>query len=515
MRRAACLGLGTLLSRLLGLARDMLFALVLGGGPAADLFLAAFRAPHLARRLLQEGSFYLPFIPLFQRERGASAAQAFAFGRAAALGLALVALLLALLGLPASEALAGLFLPGAGEEFLSSAAGLLRLGFFYLPLAALAAVSGGMLLALNRPRAPALGPAVFNLGMLAAGAAALCAGAGAKDAAFYLCWGILAGGALHFILQALALRGQGFRWAGPLHKPAGLAFLRRLPLALCGASAMQINMLLAACLAASAQGGGISALYYAERLLELPLALSGAALGTAGLADMSAPPELATGPPVAAAPAGPGAKLRKLLDLGFFLTLPAAAGLAICGAPIVGLLFGHGAFDSAAEQLTALTLLYYAPALPAACAVRLLLSALHIQGAGSLIAWAACSALASVAVMLLSAPALAAALGPPGLACGVSLAAWVNVPLLAWPLRRSLGQRFFPWAGLGLYAILGLAAAAAARLTIQCLSRAGAGPGLSLPAAICLAALLYMGLAAVLSLPGYTSLAAALPRRRA
>ena len=326
------------------------------------------------------------------------------------------------------------FLPGLAydRELSSQAASLLRLGFFYLPPAAMAAGGVSILLALGSYAAPACASLALNLGLLGAGRTAIFLGQSGWEAALTLCLGFILGGCLQFILQLPSLYGQGFHLRGScrLREPAHLNFLRSLPPALCGAAAQQLHFLAGTLLASFLEQGSISALYYAERLVELPLALVGPPLGMASLAGFSALALVGGHPALLEG-------TRRLSGLALFLTMPAAVGLMAFAAPIVRLLFMRGAFDPAAASLTGAALLLYAPVLPAAAASRPLLAALNAQGQRRA---AAASALISLAGLILAAPLLMTAWGLPGLALGESLAAWLNLILLTRALHHGLGN---------------------------------------------------------------------------
>ncbi|MCL1889355.1 MAG: murein biosynthesis integral membrane protein MurJ [Desulfovibrionaceae bacterium] len=499
--RALILSAGALFSRLLGLVRDLLFAFILGGGWAGDLFLAAFRLPHFVRRLLQEGAVSLAFIPFFVREDAERGRQsALNLGRSALLSLCLLSLVPALAGVMAAGPLALAFLPGLAHdrELSSQAASLLRLGFFYLPPAAAAAGGVSILLALGSYAAPACAPLALNLGLLGAGLAAIFLGQSGWEAAMTLCLGFILGGCLQFILQLPPLYGRGFRLRGScrIREPAHLNFLRSLPPSLCGAAAQQLHFLAGTLLASFLGQGSISALYYAERLVELPLALVGAPLGMASLAGFSA---------LVLAGARPALleETRRLTGLALFLTLPAAVGLMVFAAPIVRLLFMRGAFDPAAAALTGAALLLYAPVLPAAAAGRPLLAALNAQGQRRA---AAASAIISLACLILAAPLLMAAWGLPGLALGESLAAWLNLALLTRALRHGLGNPetpgaisggLFPWDAFGRALLLSLTMLGAALGLEAWTKYLGLGGGQRLALIIPLAAGIYFTLAAL------------------
>lgn len=459
-KEALKLGLGMGCSRVLGLARDILFAYILGTGWAADIFLAAFRLPNLARRLLQDGALSLSFIPVFRREHAhKSLDSAFSFGRTTALELGLGVVLLALLGVAGARGIAVIFLPGFAENssLVGQAASLLRISFFYLPLAVLIAAGSGMLMALGRYAAPSASPVAFNIGLLCAGFYALAGGLGGYGAARALCMGLLLGGLCQLALHWIALKRQGFSPLGRLEFSSGAnkAFLRALPFSLIGSTAFQLNVIIATLLASFLGEGAISALYYAERLIEMPVALIGVTLSTASLAGFSLlaieerKEELST-------------ELRRVLATGFFLTLPCAFGLVCFALPIIQGIFGRGAFDISAIALTSACLVCYAPALPAVAASRTLLAALNAWGKAGVTVGAA---LASLACMVGLAALLMPVLHVAGLALAGSAAAWVNCAFLYQALRRSGlrgEQSFMPWREIGLYSLMSLGMSAAA-----------------------------------------------------
>ncbi len=454
---ALTLGKGALASRLLGFARDALIASLLGGGALADAFLVAFRLPNFLRRLLAEGSLAYALVPacIRLRQGGAESGRARAFARSVLALSVLCFALAALAGIALARPLALALAPGlaARPETLDLAALFLALCLPYLPLAAGAAVSSGLLLAGGDFRAPSFAPVALNLAMLAAIAAAFVLyGPGRPETPRLLCAGVVLAGAAQWLCQIPALRraGYGMRMQGPaarketerrirfavLRDPEALAVLRATPAASLGAASAQINALAAALIASFLAEGSISAVYFAERLLEFPLGLIGASLGLSTLAGFSR----IAGNASSAAPGNSGpdipactACLTESARMAFFCSLPAALGLACLARPLVGLCFGHGAFSDTALAATSEALLAYCAGLPALAAARPRLAALNALGDAETPARSAIWGLGITLVLGAASLPLNAAAGP---ALAATVAAWANTALLARALAR-------------------------------------------------------------------------------
>lgn len=484
LRAAALIGGFTLASRLLGLVRDMSMAWLLGGGAAADALVAAMRLPHVLRRLLGEGSLSMTLTAGLvrrsrQRIRGAarnphgSAAAAseerrrrqVLAGLAAALAprLAAVLALLTLIGIVAAPWLIAVLAPGFSAPEAARAADLLRICLPYLLAAGMAALGMALLHSLEIFWLPALSPTLFNLTMLLfAGAAAL----GICPPAPALALGMLCGGIAQWLAQWLALQRLLPRPAAhspeesaseakpePLCRPGGRGThsarksaardsgrtawrcLARLPAGLLGAAAPQLAMLAAMGLASGLGSGQVAALYYAERLLELPLGLVGVCLGMASLPALSRH---------AAAKnfADFAGHLALALRYTLLFSLPAAAGLWAVGPQLVDALLRHGAFTTQAARETSQALWAYLPGLPAFALNRSLLSAGNALGrtrrAAASAAWAVAATLAAGAALIHSLPAAWLTLAP---ALAVSLGLWLQSGLLWRDLRHSLKRR--------------------------------------------------------------------------
>lgn len=378
-RRATGLGLCALFSRLLGLLRDMGIAWLLGAGAGADMLLAAMRLPHLLRRLLADGSLSMSLTSILaSRGKGGSAALYAALRWRFALLLAILTAVLIVLASRIMEA----FAPGFGPVELENSAKLLQLCLPYVFTAGMAALGMAFLHSRENFLAPAISPLVFNLVLiLFTGLAAFFA----ANAIWIIAIGMAFAGCCQWLVQAQASARQFRRaWRPEAARPRtdGLsgkmawASLGMLPAGIVGAAAPQLLMLCAMRAASEYGPGHISALYYAERLLELPMGLVVAGINMASLPALS---RLAS--------QGKQVVFEKNFLLAMrwtlLLSMAAAAGLLSTGPLLVDVLLEHGAFDNRAAGLTWTTLALLAPALPVLGFNRCLLSvcnSLHLFG---------------------------------------------------------------------------------------------------------------------------------------
>ena len=361
-RDSAVVGAATVASRLLGFARDVLIARLLGGGPVADAYLAALRLPNLVRRVLGEGGLNAPFVPLYlgiARERGPQEARRFA---AEATGnLAFLLLVLVAVGeLFAPWLVLGLA-GGFAEEpaTLAFAAYYTRLMLPFLLLTTLAALLAALLNAEKRFTVAALAPALMNAILLGLLLVLHVYGTAPERAAQWLAIGVSLTGLAHLAMILLASRGLGLprpalRWSSDMTR-----LLRTGGATLLAASAAQLVLLVATQIA-SIEPGAVAALYYADRVFQLPLGFVGVAMGTVVLSDMAD----------AAGRDGPDAMLGQSLALGLALALPAGAALVALADPIVSVLFEHGRFEAADRARTAGALAAFGYGLPFAIAAK-------------------------------------------------------------------------------------------------------------------------------------------------
>ncbi len=434
-KNASIVSGATMLSRGLGLVRDLIMAYTLGASVLADAFFVAFRVPNLLRSLFAEGSLTMAFVPTFVRTRQEGGDQA-AFTLARSIQFWLLAILgvLTVLVLLFPKAVALLIASGFAAkrpEMFELTASLIQICFPYILFISGVALCMGVLNSMGHFLLPALAPCILNIVLIAASLLAIAVGG---NVAVYLAWGVLVAGLGQWLLQQPALRARGFSWAGPV-EPLGPGVRRigilMLPTVL-GSAVYQINILIGTGMASFLPEGSVSYLYYADRLFQFPLGVFGVAVGVATLPSLSS----------LAAPDRREeftATLASSLGLTLFVNLPAAAGLAGLSLPLVGLLFGRGEFSDAAVHGTALALLGYVAGLPAFSSVRSLASAYYALGDTKTPVRVA---LACLCVYIVTGFASMQFMGHVGLALASSVSAWVNVLFLGFLLRRHLGAWF-------------------------------------------------------------------------
>ncbi len=349
----------TMMSRVLGFIRDIMVAQFAGTGPLADAFFIAFRLPNLFRRWFAEGAFNVAFVPLFSRRLsndGADEAQQFANQAMAALTLVLFGFtLLAELFMPQVMAVIA---PGFNDDPMKAERAVLyaRIMFPYLSFMALLALYGGVLNALKKFAAPAAAPVALNVVLIIALLANQPVGC---EATAILSWAVAFSGLVQWVIVLIALERQGFylRPTMPrLTADVRLLFKRMVPGMISG-GVMQIDVLIASAIA-SMGAGAISYLYYAERIIHLPIGVIGVALGVVLLPTLSE--RLANNDQASAM-----ATQNRAAEAALLLTVPACLALVLIPDVIIGGLFERGAFSAASTASTAPVLAAYALAMPA------------------------------------------------------------------------------------------------------------------------------------------------------
>ncbi|MFA5948857.1 MAG: murein biosynthesis integral membrane protein MurJ [Hyphomicrobium sp.] len=362
-RAFATVGGLTLVSRVLGFVRDILFAWAFGSGMVADAFNVAFRFPNLFRRLFGEGAFNSAFIPLFAKElegRGREAARAFA--EEAMSGLLLVLVVLTVVCIAGMPWLMFLLAPGFSEipAKFDLAVLLTQITFPYLLCMSLVALFSGVLNSVGKFVESSMVSIVLNLTL----AAAIFIGFGLgyhnePAGGIVQAIGVFVAGILQLWLLADGLRRNNFSLA--LRRPRMTESMRRLiSLGIPGIVAggvTQINIMIGTMIA-SMQPGAVSQLYYADRLYELPLAIVGIAIGVVLLPNVSR--HLRAGDHAAVTDSQ-----NRALEFAMLLTVPAAVALAVVPTVIVKVLFERGAFTALDTQQTASALWIFALGLPA------------------------------------------------------------------------------------------------------------------------------------------------------
>lgn len=353
------IGLLTGLSRILGFARDVAFATFLGAGPLADAFLVALKLPNMFRRLSAEGALTNAFVPSFSKIRAANGHDA-AMALAAEVQILLTLILLVVVGLAEffMVDLVRLLAPGfvATPERFDAAVALGRITMPYLPLISLVALWSAIANAHDHFIAGAIMPVFFNL-CLIAGAMALPVMAAGEvvTSAMPLAVALLVAGVIQLAVMFVILRRLGGRpgWILPRLSAAGRAMWRKFTPAALAATAMQVNMLVDLILASMLPVGAISWLYYADRIVQLPLGIIGIALGTALLPKLSKAETTQD-------QASVNAILNDGIGLAGFFVIPAVTALICIAEPIISGLFAYGAFSASDALVTALALQAYA-----------------------------------------------------------------------------------------------------------------------------------------------------------
>ncbi|MDX8396680.1 MAG: murein biosynthesis integral membrane protein MurJ [Mariprofundaceae bacterium] len=431
MRVAASIGSWTMLSRILGFIRDILLARLLGAGILADAFFVAFKLPNFFRRLFAEGTLTVALVPILAEQRQKSEEQAHDYLNALA-GLLLATLLVfTILGMILMPWLLLAFAPGFHDEpeRWDQALILARWMFPYLAMISLAAMSWAVLNAYRKFSVAAASPALLNIAIIFA---AIVLAPSFENPALALAIGVLFGGFLQLAIQFPALKRIG--WVPkPTFKPRLAAITQTLALfgpAVLAVAAVQINILVGTILATLLPAGAVSYLYYADRIVQLPLALFGIAIGTALL------PTLADH----AAHQRKDESCRDLRD-GLtwltWITLPAMIGILWLAEPIITTLFEHGKFTHEASLATAHALQAYGIGLIAFCWARILATACYAEkDAKSPMRFAIIGVIANIILAVILMQSLAYV----GLALATSLAAFINVGLLIWHVRKQQGS---------------------------------------------------------------------------
>jgi putative peptidoglycan lipid II flippase len=362
-RAFATVGGLTLVSRVLGFLRDILFAWAFGTGWVADAFNVAFRFPNLFRRLFGEGAFNSAFIPLFAKElEGNGRESARAFAEEAMSGLFAVLVALTVAAILAMPWLMYLLAPGfsANPQKFDLAVLLTQITFPYLLCMSLVALFSGVLNTFGKFVESSSVSIVLNLTLVAAIFIGFGLGySNEPGGGIVQATGVFVAGILQLWLLISGLRRNNFTLR--LRRPRMTDGMRRLiTLGIPGVIAggvTQLNIMIGTVIA-SQEPGAVSQLYYADRLYELPLAIVGIAIGVVLLPDVSR--QLRAGNH-----AGVLDSQNRSLEFAMLLTVPAAVALAVVPIPIVKVLFERGAFTAADTASTAAVLAVFALGLPA------------------------------------------------------------------------------------------------------------------------------------------------------
>lgn len=372
LRSSAVVGVMTMMSRVLGLVRDVLFARFIGAGPDADAFFLAFKIPNFLRRLFAEGAFAQAFVPVLSeyRTKGSVEAVRGLIDRiAGCLGLSLIVLTaVAVVAAPAFTAIWGVGILVKGEmDIFWLASDLLRITFPYLLLISLTGFAGAILNSYDRFAIPAITPVFLNICLIVA---AVFVSPLMEEPVVALAWGVLAAGVVQFVFQLPFLAHLGLlpRPKVDWKDPAVRKVLTLMAPAMFGVSVSQINLMLDTMLATFLQFGSISWLYYSDRLTELPLGVFGVGIATVVLPTLSRQFSKNT-------TEGYGHTLDWALRIVLLIAVPAALALIMLAKPVLFTLFQYDKTTVNDVHMASLSLTAYALGLTAFMLIKVLASA--------------------------------------------------------------------------------------------------------------------------------------------
>ena len=417
-----------LLSRILGFVRDFVIARVFGAGMMTDAFFVAFKLPNLLRRLFAEGAFSQAFVPILgeYKNRSGDSEAKHLIDRVATL-LFLVLLGVTLLGMVGAPLLVYVSAPGFTDvpDKFALTVTLTRITFPYILFMSLVALAGGILNTWSRFAVPAFTPVLLNVAMIGM---ALFAVPHFSQPVMALGWGVFLGGALQLAFQLPSLKRIGMlpRFVLDWRDEGVRRILKLMAPAVVGVSVSQISLLINTIFASFLDTGSVSWLYYADRLMEFPAGLLGAALGTILL------------PSLAKYHASDNTEeYSKLLDWGlrltFLLAAPAAVALAIIAVPLIATLFHHGAFTAHDVLMTRNALVAYSIGLLGMILVKVLAPGFYARQNIRTPVKIGILTLGMTQALNL---ALIGWLQHAGLALAIGLAACLNAALLYRGLRR-------------------------------------------------------------------------------
>ena len=418
----------TLLSRILGFVRDLVIARVFGAGLATDAFFVAFKLPNLLRRLFAEGAFSQAFVPIlaeYRNRRGAEDTRVLVDHVSGAL--ATVLFIVTVIGVAAAPLIILVTAPGFTETpgKFDLTVDLLRVTFPYIFFISLTALAGGILNTYSRFAVPAVTPTLLNLSFI---------GFALWGAPYFdppvkaLAWAVFAGGVAQLALQVPFLARVGLlpRFKLNLRDDALWRILRQMGPAVFGVSIGQVSLVINVIFASFLVTGSVSWLYYADRLMEFPMGLLGAALGTILL------------PSLARHHANQSAQAYSdLLDWGLRLTLllatPAAFALALLAVPLVATLFHYGAFGAEDVYATRRAVMAYSVGLVGLVMVKVLAPGFYARQD---IKTPVKIALVTLGLTQIMNFAFILPFRHAGLALAIGLGACINASLLLRGLRR-------------------------------------------------------------------------------
>lgn len=376
LRSTGIISFATATSRVLGFFRDVLIAKYFGTGVPAQAFVVAFRLPNMLRDMIAEGATDAAVVPILSEYQETRTKQEYWEAARVILNLMVVVLLfLATMGIIFAPLFVRVMAPGfvADPEKFNLTVSLTRMLFPYLVLVGMVAYCKGVLNSFHFFVTPAFSPVVLNITMITV-LFVLCPVIGVKG----MVVGVLLGGIFEVLLQVPAMGAKGFRFSWPfkiIHPVATRIGKLLLPRAL-GSGVYQLGVMIDTIFASLAWivgEGGVAALYFSNRLIQLPFAIFGVALATASLPKMSRE-----------AASGDTQRFKDTISFGlrvvFTVMIPAAIGLMVLCRPMVRVLFQRGEFSAYSAGITTSALFFATFGLFAYSGSKILVSAFYAMG---------------------------------------------------------------------------------------------------------------------------------------
>ncbi|MFH1282726.1 MAG: murein biosynthesis integral membrane protein MurJ [bacterium] len=433
LKFASSVGLATLISRILGYIRDGVVAYAFGANFLADSFYAAFRISNLFRRLLGEGALSASFVPVFGQYLVKNSEQETKkFFQTIFTTLLIVLIVICALGVIFAPQLTKLItwgfttFPGKLELTVQ----LTRIMFPFLLFISMAALLMGVLNSLKVFFIPAISPAFLSISEIGCVFIVL-PFIHSEQRILALAVSVVVGGMGQFIIQLIALIKKGIKpvWKFSLSHPGQKQVMLLMLPAMIGLSVDQINTFVDTICASFLQQGSITALYYSNRIMQLPLAIFGISLASVCLPNMSKSVAKNDIPQLKET-------LNYSLRIMILAILPATVGLIVLNKPIIQLLFERGRFDSFATLITASSLMFYSLGLIAYSGVKIIANCFYaFQDTKTPLKIGYVAMIVNITLNII----LMRPLGVGGLALATAISSWINIILLAYFLRKKIG----------------------------------------------------------------------------
>lgn len=375
IKSTSILSIGTLSSRILGCFRDIILAKIIGTGIMADAFFVAFKIPNLFRDMVGEGATHAAVVPIFSEYLQKKDREEFWRFVNIVLAIALIVLsVITILGIVLAPLVVKIIAPGfiANPPKLLLTIQLTKLMFPYLILIGLTAYSAGILFTFRSFLVPAFSPCLLNISVIVC---ALIASRTMEEPVFGLAIGVLIGGVLQMLAQISPVLKTGMRlkWPKSLYHPGAVKIGRLLVPRMMGSGVYQLTVLVdtfCASLASIVGVGGISAIYYSNRIIQLPMGIFSVALASAVLPTLS---KLAQKNDLLS--------VRKTIVFSleniFFVMCPTTVILLLFSSPIIRVLFQRGEFDVYSTNITSMALSFYAIGLFSFGGIKILVTAFY------------------------------------------------------------------------------------------------------------------------------------------